>query len=161
MVERTRRGRSEDGREEDESRRPQASPAASILALQSAAGNRAVIQRLIYSGTYNQVTAPESFGSLKAKWNDALGHVDDTSEEKTVVDLWNGGSQKFRRALKVGLGVEDVHSLRMTNETDLRAEAATSSDNAADAGITKALSDSAVAHNRLFKPPVEGKLDTR
>ncbi|MDA0164071.1 hypothetical protein OM076_27610 [Solirubrobacter ginsenosidimutans] len=160
MVERTRRRRPEEQRDEEQPR-SQTTPAANVLALQSAAGNRAVIQRLMYSGAHNQLAVPDTFGGLSAKWNDALGYVDETSESKTVRDLWDGGSQKFRKALKIGLGVDELHSLRTVPVTDLRAEAATYSDNPDDAGITKALSDSAAAHDRLFKPPLADPLDTR
>ena len=163
MFEHPRRRREEDEGVESELQRP-ADPAAGILALQSTAGNRAVIQRLMYSQQNSRLTVPASFAAQTAKWNEEAGHVDDTSEPKSLFELWP--SYKVKAALQLSLGVDYLKNLRPVVDKDLAEEAKslaqltevpegetaeqakTRTEN--DNKLVKAISDSAVSHTRLI-----------
>jgi len=151
MFEHARRRRDADERVEDEPVRPAppAPSAATILALQATAGNRAVIQRLMYhrDGT---LTVPATFASQKAKWNETLGYVDEaeTTPETSLYDLWP--SHKVKSALEISMAVDYLKDLRSVADQDLAEEAKRMAAVDTDEELTKALSASAVSHTRLI-----------
>jgi hypothetical protein len=149
MFEHARRRRDANELVEPEPQRtaPPAPSAASILALQATAGNRAV-QRLMYSQSNSRLTMPATFASQKARWNDALGYVDETSEEKSLFDL--RANFKVKEALQTSLGVDYLQELRSVADATLAEEAKGLAADANDEKLVKALSESAVNHTRLI-----------
>ena len=71
-----------------------ATDAASILAFQRAAGNRAVVQRLLYSTKNQNLVVPKSYGDRQLPWDGenyleerAVSHSDPTLADLATKDL--------------------------------------------------------------------------
>jgi hypothetical protein len=145
MREHARRSRRErDGRDASE-----AVPEHALLALQRAAGNRAV-QRLVYNAKTGNVTAPFEYANLRFPWDrtadDSWSGPKDNVPDRTLAEL-SQYSFKAREHMQTGLDVVWVNRIDPMAADAIRQRFA----NAQDQELGARLADAAASHDRLVK----------
>jgi hypothetical protein len=156
------RQRVEAGPEHDDRRRSAAAAltgrttdAASILALQRAAGNRAVVQRLLYSTKNQNLVVPASYGDQRLPW-DGENYLEERAvrpSDPTLADLATR-DLAVRKHLMNGLDIKNYEGLdKITPVADgsLAANGAKLAANNAAPGLAAQLQSVVVDPHRLIR----------
>jgi hypothetical protein len=125
---------------------------AAILALQRSAGNRAVLQRLVYAPGGKALLAPASYAGQQVPWNDQTKRLEKREPrgtDLTLAALANGDAD-FRGHLGKGLAVDGLERVQSQADAALKARAAAYASDGAPAELKTKLEDVAVdPHRRL------------
>ncbi len=142
MHEHVRRKR----RERDGQDAGEALPQSGLLALQRAAGNRAV-QRLVYNPTSGNVTGPNEYARQQIPWDKTAGRRKPgvpTKDDPTLLAL--SESKTIRQQIATGLNVEFVSGLMEKTAAELEERGP----QLGDEEISDQLAKAAASHNRMI-----------
>jgi hypothetical protein len=117
-----------------------------LLQLQRSAGNRAVVQRLLYDDKTHDVTVPKTYADKRLHWNGS--EQDPKAPEKTVLEIITGGGG--REHFQTGLGVGALGSVSALPDAQLGNDAAAMADPTAQAGTDAALRAAATDQYKLL-----------
>src|SRR4051794_13193444 len=147
-------------RRRDEREGPQSPPAtpartpdaASILALQRTAGNRAVVQRLFYNENQKTLGLPASYADQRLPW-DGERYLQSRAAQPTdpkLIDLVTQDAA-VKEHLRKGMNLDELQSARSFPDATLQTNVGNLADANAPAAVGAELQAVAVDRNRLIR----------
>jgi hypothetical protein len=126
--------------------------AASILALQRAVGNRAVVQRLMYGETKKKLFLPATYADQRLPWDGDryLQARPTTAQDPTLIALVNRDG-RVKEHLRKGMDLEALNEVEAFPDATLQTHGANLAEANAGQGLVNELRAVVIDHKRLMR----------